>query len=225
MFDFASSAGPCPPQCCNGAISVDLAEHLICHELAVVVRRKEIENATANRVYCSNADCATFLVPDSIQNNLAACPECERVTCSLCKLEQHGAAACVADEEAERQQAHELAREHGWQRCPGFEEMVERIDGCNEMRGVKLSDSCDVLLTATHRCRCGARFCYVCGARWTPQHYAYQRPDVEHAQAGIAVPDAQPQAAPVSILVLQGSHSLKISHSDAHQPHIQVAPD
>lgn len=43
----------------------------------------------------------------------------------------------------------ELAEEEGWRRCHGCRAYVEHRDACQHMT-----------------CRCGAEFCYVCGARW-----------------------------------------------------------
>ena len=72
--------------------------------------------------------------------------------CAVCRQPAHGrgssgAAVCPGD--PDQRLTDSLAAEEGWQRCHKCSALVEHREACQHMT-----------------CRCGAQFCYVCGARW-----------------------------------------------------------
>ena len=73
----------------------------------------------------------------------ARCPECDVAVCPDCRQEAHDGPC--ADALAGRDAA--VWRDK-WQRCPDCRNLVEKSAACDHMT-----------------CRCGARFCYNCGAR------------------------------------------------------------
>jgi hypothetical protein len=121
------------PRCCKQPIPLALVskhmdtDELVTFELAIV------EYATRNRTYCSNYDCATFIVPDNIESGTerAACSKCGTDTCAICKNVYHQGSDCPEDPSL--QQTRELAREMGWQTCYACDRVVQLRTGCNHM--------------------------------------------------------------------------------------------
>ncbi|KAG9239653.1 hypothetical protein BJ875DRAFT_448003 [Amylocarpus encephaloides] len=137
-----------PPRCCKKPI---LPEDKVCifinSALAQKYEQKKIEHETKNRTYCSNPKCLVFLQAANHRNvERATCPECERVTCTICKAEGHDG-DCPKDEGI--LQVLEMASEKGWRRCGQCKAVVELDTGCYHIT-----------------CRCGSQFCYLCGASW-----------------------------------------------------------
>ncbi|CAN9445788.1 unnamed protein product [Alternaria alternata] len=100
-----------PPRCCKQNIPLDLiARHMEPSELATF-ELAIVEYATRKKTYCSNHDCATFIVPDRIERgmNRAVCPKCSAETCAICNHEFHAGSACPDDPLL--RQTRELARE------------------------------------------------------------------------------------------------------------------
>ncbi|BGP14329.1 hypothetical protein JCM10213v2_002276 [Rhodosporidiobolus nylandii] len=138
-----------PPRCDGAAIPLSLARpHLTSQELDLY-RSKAIEFGTTNRLYCSTPSCSAFLGEAQPQSKVGVkCDACQASTCRACKAPWHGVfglCAAGADDEA----AEVLARERGYQRCPGCRRMVELDLGCFHMT-----------------CLCSRQFCYLCAADW-----------------------------------------------------------
>jgi hypothetical protein len=122
-----------PPRCCKQPIPLDLvARHMDPEELATF-ELAIVEYATLNKTYCSNHNCGTFIVPDSINpgTNRAVCPKCNTETCALCNKTFHGASDCPDDPSL--RQTRELAREMGWQTCYACARVVQLRSGCNHI--------------------------------------------------------------------------------------------
>ncbi|KAI0596655.1 hypothetical protein F4775DRAFT_603464 [Biscogniauxia sp. FL1348] len=142
-----------PPKCCLSAIpSATVARHA---DAALRQRYRaracEWSVPAGERVYCSEAACGQWVRPQQVDRAaaVATCPA-GHATCALCRGRAHaggGGAACPQDRDLARTQ--ELADAEGWKRCPGCRAFVEHREACQHMT-----------------CRCGAEFCYVCGARW-----------------------------------------------------------
>lgn len=114
-------------------------------------------------VYCPFKDCSALLVNDSQQNICATeCPECNRLFCAQCNVPWHSGFSCKQfgkkrgkTREVDGISALEkIAKKKKWRKCPGCEIFVEKTEGCLQMT-----------------CRCSFKFCYRCGATWTPKHY------------------------------------------------------
>ncbi|KAG6368555.1 hypothetical protein INS49_002768 [Diaporthe citri] len=138
-----------PARCCRKNIPVTeiqiqifLGGQLVGKYLA-----KKVEMETPNRTYCHRPACSTFVPRQGIKNDIATCPKCHDKTCSICKAAAHKGTDCPKDEAA--QQLLDLAKEQGWKQCYACNKLVELTVGCNHMT-----------------CRCGAQFCYICGAIW-----------------------------------------------------------
>ncbi|KAI1800421.1 hypothetical protein F4811DRAFT_32118 [Daldinia bambusicola] len=139
-----------PPKCClnpipSATIILNAGNDLkkLYHE-----RAAEWNLPISERVYCSSAGCSLWLRPDQINRarDIARC-SAGHWTCIICRGPQHDGTNCPEDRDM--RMTYELAIEEGWKRCYGCQAYVEHREACQHMT-----------------CRCGAEFCYVCGARW-----------------------------------------------------------
>lgn len=143
-----------PPKCCLNTIPEPTILTLTDDDLKLRYRSRaeEWNIPVSERVYCHQPECSAWLRPNRIDRalNVARC-DAGHATCTLCRGAQHeftnGRGACPQDRDIQR--TEELAEEAGWKRCTGCHAYVEHSDACQHMT-----------------CRCGAQFCYVCGARW-----------------------------------------------------------
>ncbi|RYP13332.1 hypothetical protein DL765_006922 [Monosporascus sp. GIB2] len=140
-----------PPKCCLNAIPDATILLGVDGELQRQwrLRGAEWNIPVSERVYCSEPSCSIWCRPDEINAALGAA-RCSHGhwTCTICRGPQHDAAeACPQDRDLLR--TNELAEEEGWKRCHGCGAYVEHREACQHMT-----------------CRCGAQFCYVCGALW-----------------------------------------------------------
>ncbi|KAK8126637.1 uncharacterized protein PG998_002396 [Apiospora kogelbergensis] len=143
-----------PPKCCLNIIP---ELFILAHADEDLKKRyrdrvEEWSIPVSERVYCHRPDCSLLLRPAQINRalNVGRCTK-KHSTCILCRGEQHKKSdnngACPQDRDIQR--TAELAEEAGWKKCIGCHAWVEHSDACQHMT-----------------CRCGAQFCYVCGARW-----------------------------------------------------------
>ncbi|KAJ1331485.1 ariadne-1 [Microdochium nivale] len=143
-----------PPKCCLNQIPEDTITRIIRGSLLEKWRNRGWEWGlpVTERIYCSEPVCSIWCRPQSINRDqsVAVCDEGHR-TCIYCRGADHGRETCPQDRELAR--TNELAEEEGWKRCYGCNAYVEHGEACQHMT-----------------CRCGAEFCYVCGARWRTCH-------------------------------------------------------
>ncbi|EXJ89989.1 hypothetical protein A1O3_03056 [Capronia epimyces CBS 606.96] len=142
-----------PPKCCLTVIPLQTALLLLSSKQREVYREKAAEYAVPpqDRWYCPNQKCLKWIHPSKIQgkrNLHQKCPHCATKICGLCRGSAHERFGdCPQDFDLEA--TITLAELEGWHRCFKCRTMVERITGCRHMT-----------------CKCGAQFCYVCGAQW-----------------------------------------------------------
>ncbi|KAI0147982.1 hypothetical protein F4776DRAFT_605448 [Hypoxylon sp. NC0597] len=139
-----------PPKCCLNPISVNTITFNVGDELKKIYRDRAAEwnLPISERIYCSHSSCSIWVKPYEI-NRARNSARCSRGhwTCIICRGRQHEGDSCPQDRDMAR--TDELAEEEGWKRCYGCHAYVEHREACQHMT-----------------CRCGAEFCYVCGARW-----------------------------------------------------------
>ncbi|RAH68861.1 Rcat domain-containing protein, partial [Aspergillus aculeatinus CBS 121060] len=140
-----------PPKCCGQEIRLALVEDLLNEDEIETFHHREIEHTTAHRVYCGNRACGAFIRPELITGDRARCTGCLNLTCARCMNPFHFDADCPEDPAIQATLA--LAEQEGWRRCYSCKAVVQLSRGCNHMR-----------------CRCGAQFCYRCGAKWRTCH-------------------------------------------------------
>lgn len=110
------------------------------------------------RLFCPNSKCSQFVQahedPDQPQ---AQCPSCQHLMCVPCRVPWHADITCEQfqalplDERSPEDRATlQLARSKRWRRCYQCQSLVELAQGCNHIT-----------------CRCGAHFCFRCGAKWS----------------------------------------------------------
>ncbi|KAJ8455043.1 hypothetical protein ONZ51_g12675 [Trametes cubensis] len=137
-----------PPKCCQGAIELSAVEQYLQPALIDIYKKKAREFTTANRVYCHEPACATFLGPATPEDapETLRCPECDAPTCASCKEQAHPGVPCHFHAE---DAVLDLGKAEKWQRCPSCKHLVELSIGCYHIT-----------------CRCSTQFCYVCAALW-----------------------------------------------------------
>ncbi|KAI1208975.1 uncharacterized protein F4807DRAFT_461097 [Annulohypoxylon truncatum] len=139
-----------PPKCCLNNIPTQTIILNIDDELKETYRDRaaEWDIPVSERVYCSHAECSIWIRPYEIirAQSIARC-SAGHWSCIICRGPQHEGNECPQDRDMMR--TDELAEAEGWKRCYGCNAYVEHREACQHMT-----------------CRCGAEFCYVCGARW-----------------------------------------------------------
>ncbi|KAI1307743.1 hypothetical protein F5Y03DRAFT_383657 [Xylaria venustula] len=139
-----------PPKCCLNTIPETTIHTNVDKTQWAEYRERAIEwnQPVSDRMYCSQPECGQFIRPEYIilAQGVARCTD-GHYTCLHCRNAQHEGDNCPQDEDLAR--TNELAEAAGWRRCITCQAFVEHSDGCQHMT-----------------CRCGAEFCYVCGARW-----------------------------------------------------------
>ncbi|ORY66254.1 uncharacterized protein BCR38DRAFT_408212 [Pseudomassariella vexata] len=139
-----------PPKCCLN----DIPEGIVLSNTSTELRARYRERAeewnipVSDRIYCHQPDCSLWIQPIRIDqvSSLGTCANGHR-TCTICHGPQHDEADCPQDRDLIR--TEELAEEEGWRRCHLCHAFIEHREACQHMT-----------------CRCGAEFCYVCGAIW-----------------------------------------------------------
>lgn len=163
-----------PPKCCHLEMPWSDVKPRINHQLARTFegKREELNTDAGRRTYCFYPPCARFIGPSDIKGDLATCPTCRNVTCTMCKAASHGG-DCPADETL--RQTLQLASEQGWKRCNNCRSIVELTRGCNHITYVSFPPTTllAALLTdidaraatsfATHVSRPGGRAAALCG--------------------------------------------------------------
>ncbi|CAG8143619.1 unnamed protein product [Penicillium nalgiovense] len=113
-----------------------------------ILRWEENNIPPLERLYCPRATCSRWIPPKSTETRLGyrVCPHCRAKVCSKCGDLFHLGWSCSKDSEIKAML--QLAKDNNWQRCSNCLYLVEKVDGCNHIV-----------------CRCGHRFCYLCGQR------------------------------------------------------------
>ena len=119
-----------PPRCCHQHIFLTSAKLYISSELMDIFQKKSLEFNTPNRCYCFEPTCSTFIPPHSIEEERGSCPDCGKVTCTICKNEAHKG-DCPQD--SKTQEILEMASQEGWQRCQECKRLVELRTGCHHI--------------------------------------------------------------------------------------------
>jgi len=138
-----------PPKCCLQMISPESITPFLTINLSALFdsKRAELDVPPPLRVFCPQPTCSAFL--GAAANRVALhCNACRIDVCSGCRLQVHAGESC-AENAGGTTALKKLAEVKSWQKCPGCLTFVERTTGCPHIL-----------------CRCGAQFCYGCGARW-----------------------------------------------------------
>ncbi|QPC72305.1 hypothetical protein HYE68_003057 [Fusarium pseudograminearum] len=114
-----------PPRCCE-ALPVEVGD-FITQEMVDNFKKKEVEFSTENPTYCSDATCAAFIPPQSIEGGIGRCHECEKQTCVLCKQPLHEG---ICPEDSASQEVLRLGEAEGWQRCEECKHLIDLKIGC-----------------------------------------------------------------------------------------------
>ncbi|KAL8672299.1 MAG: hypothetical protein Q9168_003215 [Polycauliona sp. 1 TL-2023] len=164
-----------PPKCCGISIPLSTIEWRSTAEFDDAFQKREVELGTepAERTYCSNQECSTFIPTkgQGLHSDKATCPECNSQTCVVCKGGAHQAGYCAQDPAVVS--LMETAAQEGYKQCPSCHLIIELTFGCNH---ITLSAAAAKLNSATYAlqngipasARSGARnaFCSVQQCWW-----------------------------------------------------------
>ncbi|GLI62782.1 hypothetical protein VaNZ11_005529 [Volvox africanus] len=153
----------CPQPHCRGT-GVSVAEGLQLLDTAEdrdKLMMSEVESSLPQhlRFYCPNPLCSLLMMLDEAEpaeNTPARCPGCHKPLCARCRVLWHSGLSCAQHRALQSRPGGGdeaallgVAGEHGWKPCPQCRHMVELAHGCNHIT-----------------CKCGAEWCYKCGAPW-----------------------------------------------------------
>lgn len=140
-----------PPRCCVSPIDHKTCLKNISKPVAAIYKEKRQEYSTpfADRYYCPALDCGLYVPPHRINApyRRAKCKN-KHQSCMDCRRPAHlDAVNCDKNQDMDLVQI--MALHEGWRRCHRCRTMIEHKTACRHIK-----------------CRCGAEFCYVCGAKW-----------------------------------------------------------
>ncbi|KAI7134838.1 hypothetical protein D0869_00383 [Hortaea werneckii] len=135
-----------PPGCCKRPIGFLDVKRRLPADLAEIFEAKIEELDSKNRIYCHVPTCSAFIGVDHRNESVATCPACGKETCVKCKAAKHDG-DCPEDKDLS--EVLTLAKQEGWQKCPGCSRVLELARGCHHMT-----------------CKCKSEFCYICGTPW-----------------------------------------------------------
>jgi len=160
----------CPASGCDRALPLACTANVLSKEQnskLQCLRRNAIISADPNLRWCPQPNCETVIDTSKLNRSCfsdlstcfastvglfapvviapsAQCPKCTKLICLHCGAEWHEGRC----EDAADKKLSELVEKMGWKRCPFCKKVVERTEGCNEMR--------------CHHLGCGKTFCYGC---------------------------------------------------------------
>ncbi|TVY78332.1 hypothetical protein LSUE1_G003962 [Lachnellula suecica] len=102
-----------PTACCKESIPLPTARDFLTPESVLAYEAKVVEQATPEKIHCSNRRCGRFIPPEFVGPEEAYCTECAVHTCSRCQFATHSG-DCPTDEGLV--QALEAGLAKGWQR-------------------------------------------------------------------------------------------------------------
>ncbi|EEP77778.1 predicted protein [Uncinocarpus reesii 1704] len=141
-----------PPKCCLLEIPAKMILHNLENPNRDLYKEKAVEYAIPqqDRWYCPSNACGKWIAPKKLKKSAAVqkCPFCKFKICGFCRGPTHISRADCPKDAGLEATLHEAER-HGWRRCYQCRAMVELVAGCRHMT-----------------CKCGAHFCYTCGAVW-----------------------------------------------------------
>jgi hypothetical protein len=143
-----------PPKCCLNPVPYRTITKHVNRDLLRRYRDtyEEMSIPAENRIYCSAPDCGEWIRSVNRNRQTAVCKK-GHAMCVMCRQPPHETDGGECPRDTGRQLVERLAEEEGWRRCIDCGILVEHREACQHMT-----------------CRCGAEFCYVCGARWRSCH-------------------------------------------------------
>ncbi|KAI1607954.1 hypothetical protein EDD36DRAFT_112941 [Exophiala viscosa] len=146
-----------PPKCCGRPLHIYIWSNLLDREVVERYEAIEEESNADRPLYCADQRCSAFIPENNqISDELRYCGDCAKLTCLSCRNEfsRHSLGEdrdrliCPVDD-ADLKALKDLGHQNKWKQCPKCLNLVERVDGCNDME-----------------CVCGADFCYSCGSHF-----------------------------------------------------------
>lgn len=159
-----------PPKCCLSEIPPATIVKSLDKKQQELYKAKAAEFSISadRRCYCPNTACLKWIPPAKLYRSRTSahkCPHCQTKVCVTCRGLAHARNVdCPQDPDLEA--TISVAESEGWRRCYSCRTMVEvgpfsLVPFYISPNAAKRSLGCRHIT-----CRCGAQFCYVCGAQW-----------------------------------------------------------
>ncbi|EXB38263.1 Uncharacterized RING finger protein [Morus notabilis] len=141
----------CPDLACNGLLEPQDCRSAVPQKVLDRWEAALCESVLGSKkIYCPFKDCSAPLAADGhLTVTSAECPHCHRLFCAQCKVPWHAGSGCKSQVEKMEKKFIDLAKAEKWQKCPNCTFYVQRTHGCESIT-----------------CRCGYKFCYICGNPW-----------------------------------------------------------
>jgi hypothetical protein len=159
-----------PPKCCLSEIPPALVIMPLDKKQQELYKEKAAEYSIPadRRVYCPDSTCLRWIPPSKSSRSRASsqkCPHCNTKVCGICRGLAHARNVdCPQDRNLEA--TINVAESEGWRRCYSCRTYVE-VGPFSLVPFYMSPNTLKRTLGCRHiTCRCGAEFCYVCGARW-----------------------------------------------------------
>lgn len=114
-----------PPRCHGQPIPAEEHRDFIGAELVQRFLAKQMEHDNPN--YCHDPQCAAFIPPNHVRNDVGSCERCDKKTCTICNKVAHEG---ECPEDPAMQELMSLAKDKKWQQCPSCHRLIELESGC-----------------------------------------------------------------------------------------------
>ncbi|KAH6895541.1 hypothetical protein B0T10DRAFT_455790 [Thelonectria olida] len=152
-----------PPACCDTPIQLQVVDDLFDWSFKKKWNRKFAEYSSQDRIVCPSNRCGEWISPDSIHRDrisgrmIGQCDRCNERVCIACKSRWHYPRKCRQDEDSRN--------EESWSSCYKCDSVAKPKEGRLKMH-----------------CRCGAKYCIVCGDKWKSCDCQWFSKDMEAAE-------------------------------------------
>ncbi|XP_073271884.1 E3 ubiquitin-protein ligase RSL1-like [Primulina huaijiensis] len=160
----------CPGEGCKSTTDPETLRSIIPPNVAARWEEALSESAILALRKCYCPHCSEILLDENDEGDvvtISRCPFCQEWFCLRCNVPWHFDMSCeefrLFDEDQKgNEKLRRLAQDKEWMECPNCKIFVEKTDGCIHMT-----------------CRCKFEFCYLCGSKWSQEHWNCQEEEEE----------------------------------------------
>lgn len=105
---------------CKESLSLSILQDVMSNDNYNKLVKRQTEMVIGSTISCPNCD-STYCISNDLNLNV--------INCDVCSYEIR----FNENEKANNQELINLANQEGWAKCPGCNDLIERIDGCNFM--------------------------------------------------------------------------------------------
>ncbi|KZV21420.1 hypothetical protein F511_14952 [Dorcoceras hygrometricum] len=189
----------CPGEDCTSAIDLATVRSIIPKNVAARWEEALSESSILASKRCTCPHCSEILLVENEEGDditISLCPFCRKSFCLQCNVPWHLGKSCeefrILDEDQKgSDELRRLALDKEWKECPNCNIFVEKTEGCRHMTcrfvsfsvisriSIIVTMSSDSLFNAKMDVflRCKFEFCYLCGSKWSSEHWNCKEED------------------------------------------------